>query len=229
MVKSPPLFSFVTSTSDRCRLTSNRRCWSRFNCCRSPSNRHCLPSIFRRIVCPNSELVIGWPECLLFIWITKPSWVLGPQDPVAALEEGAALPNCAAGVAIRTLSLFFFLLRQPLSDVWWLPTNRHRLHTNRHRLPTNRHRLPTNCHQLPTGRHHRAYWTLRVFFFIFYYGNPCCAVTLVDRGPGNAFMGSVKVQPDGCPLPGLSAGTQERRLWSGGDRPPASNQWAKFF
>ena len=53
---------------------------------------------------------------------------------------------------------FFFLLRQPLSEVWWLPTNRHRLPTNRHRLPTNRHRLPTN-------RHHRAYWTLRVFFF----------------------------------------------------------------
>ena len=71
-----------------------------------------------------------------------------------------------AGVAIRTLSLFFFffLLRQPLSDVWWLPTNRHRLPTNRHRLHTNRHRLHTN-------RHHRAYWTLRVFF-IFYYGNP---------------------------------------------------------
>ena len=69
---------------------------------------------------------------------------------------------------------FFFLLRQPLSDVWWLPTNRHRLptnrhrlhtnryqlptnrhrlHTNRHRLPTNRHRLPTNRHRLPTNRH----------------------------------------------------------------------------
>ena len=68
---------------------------------------------------------------------------------------------------------FFFLLRQPLSDVWWLPTNRHRLptnrhrlHTNRHQLHTNRHRLPTNRHQLPTGRHHRAYWTLRVFFYI---------------------------------------------------------------
>ena len=49
-----------------------------------------------------------------------------------------------SGVAIRTLSLFFFLLRQPLSDVCWLPTNRHRLPTNRHRLPTNRHRLHTN-------------------------------------------------------------------------------------
>ena len=55
---------------------------------------------------------------------------------------------------------FFFLLRQPLSDVWWLPTNRHRLptnrhwlHTNHHRLPTNRHRLPTNRHRLPTNRH----------------------------------------------------------------------------
>ena len=58
-----------------------------------------------------------------------------------------------SGVAIRTLSLFFFLLRQPLSGVWWLPTNRHRLHTNRHRLHTNRHRLPTNRHRLPTNRH----------------------------------------------------------------------------
>ena len=48
---------------------------------------------------------------------------------------------------------FFFLLRQPLSDVWWLPTNRHRLPTNRHRLPTNRHQLPTNRHQLHTNRH----------------------------------------------------------------------------
>ena len=80
---------------------------------------------------------------------------------------------------------FFFLLRHPLSDVWWLPTNRHRLHTNRHRLPTNRHRLPTNRHRLPTnrhrlptnrhrlptGRHRRAYWTLRVVFF-FHYGTP---------------------------------------------------------
>ena len=37
----------------------------------------------------------------------------------------------------------FFLLWHPLSDVWCLPTNRHRLPTNRHRLPTNRHRLPT--------------------------------------------------------------------------------------
>ena len=84
-----------------------------------------------------------------------------------------ASPQRSPGVAIGTLSLFFFLLRQPLSDVWWLPTNRHRLHTNRHRLHTNRHRLhtnrhrlPTNRHRLPTGRHHRAYWTLRVFFFL---------------------------------------------------------------
>ena len=82
-----------------------------------------------------------------------------------------------AGGAIRTLTLFFFLLWHPLSDVWWLltnrhrlPTNRHRLPTNRHRLPTDRHRLPTNCQRLPTGRHHRAYWTLRVFFF--HYGTP---------------------------------------------------------
>ena len=48
---------------------------------------------------------------------------------------------------------FFFLLRQPLSDVWWLPTNRHRLPTNRHRLHTNRHRLHTNRHRLHTNRH----------------------------------------------------------------------------
>ena len=61
--------------------------------------------------------------------------------------------ECLPGVAIRTLSLFFFLLRQPLSDVWWLSTNRHRLPTNRHRLPTNRHRLPTNRHRLHTNRH----------------------------------------------------------------------------
>ena len=78
----------------------------------------------------------------------------------------------ARGCHTDAQPFFFFLLRQPLSDVWWLPTNRHRLPTNRHRLHTNRHRLPTNRHQLPTGRHHRAYWTLRVFFF-FYYGNPC--------------------------------------------------------
>ena len=43
----------------------------------------------------------------------------------------------------------FFLLWHPLSDVWWLPTNRDRL---------------------PTNRHRRAYWTLRVFFF--HYGTP---------------------------------------------------------
>ena len=40
---------------------------------------------------------------------------------------------CAGG-AIRTLTLFFFILWHPLSDVWWLLTNRHRLHTNRRRL-----------------------------------------------------------------------------------------------
>ena len=47
----------------------------------------------------------------------------------------------------------FFLLWHPISDVWWLPTNRHRLPTNRHRLPTNHHRLHTNRHRLPTNRH----------------------------------------------------------------------------
>ena len=69
-----------------------------------------------------------------------------------------------AGDVIRTLTLFFFLWH-PLSDDWWLLTNRHRLHTNRHRLHTNRHR--------------RAYWTLRVFF-LFSLRHPlrwrCCAV-----------------------------------------------------
>ena len=71
-------------------------------------------------------------------------------------SQSFCFSNCRQhqpGVAIRTLSLFFFLLRQPLSDVWWLPTNRHRLPTNRHRLHTNRHRLPTNRHRLPTNRH----------------------------------------------------------------------------
>ena len=79
---------------------------------------------------------------------------------------------CSTGGAIRTLTLFcfFFLLWHPLSDVSWLPTNRHWLPTNRHRLPTNRHRLPTNRHRLPTGHHRRACWTLRVFFF--HYGTP---------------------------------------------------------
>ena len=57
------------------------------------------------------------------------------------------------GGAIRTLTPLFFLLWHPLSDVWWLPTNRHRLPTNRHRLPTNRHRLPTNRHRLHTNCH----------------------------------------------------------------------------
>ena len=65
---------------------------------------------------------------------------------------------------------FYFLLWHPLSEVWWLPTNRHRLPTNRHRLYTNRHRLPTNHHRLSYGRHRRAYETLRVFFF--YCGTP---------------------------------------------------------
>ena len=71
---------------------------------------------------------------------------------------------------------FFFLLWHPLSDVWWLPTNRHRLPTNRHRLPTNRHwlhtnrhRLPTNRHRLPTGRHRIGH---SEFFFFFHYGTP---------------------------------------------------------
>ena len=84
----------------------------------------------------------------------------------------AAHGVCYPGGAIRTLTPFFLLLWHPLSDVWWLPTNRHRLHTNRHRLHTNRHRLHTNRHRLPTGRHHRVYWTLRVFFF--HYSTPCC-------------------------------------------------------
>ena len=43
---------------------------------------------------------------------------------------------------------FFFKLWHPLSDVLWLPTNRHRL---------------------PTNRHRRAYWTLQVFFFFIWH------------------------------------------------------------
>ena len=102
------------------------------------------------------------------------AWVRGAVGGRGvAREEGgcAGLQVAGPGGAMRTLTLFF-LLWHPLSDVWWLPTNRHRLHTNRHRLPTNRHRLPTNRHQLhtnrhrlPTGCHRRACWTLRVFFF----------------------------------------------------------------
>ena len=97
-----------------------------------------------------------------------------------------------AGGAIRTLTLFFFLLWHPLSDVWWLPTNRHRLPTTRHRLPTTRHRLHTNCHRLPTTRHRlptgcrrRAYWTLRVVFFFITAppaGEPCKG-PCVAKGP----------------------------------------------
>ena len=34
-------------------------------------------------------------------------------------------------------------------------------------------RLPSNRHRLPTNRRCRAYWTLRVFFFLFHYGTPC--------------------------------------------------------
>ena len=118
---------------------------------------------------------------------------------VVLLDSVASCVSSSGG-AIRTLTLLF-LLWHPLSDVWWLPTNRHRLptnrhglhtnrhrlhanrhwlptnrhrlHTNRHRLPTNRHRLPTNRHRLPTNRHRRAYWTLPVFFF--HYGTPWSA------------------------------------------------------
>ena len=87
----------------------------------------------------------------------------GPGVPaVADLRRGVPLRGCHKDAHPF---FFFFLLWHPLCDVWWLPTNRHRLHTNRHRLPTNRHRLPTNRHRTPTGRHRRAYWTLRVFFY----------------------------------------------------------------
>ena len=60
---------------------------------------------------------------------------------------------CTRGCHKDAQPSFLFLLRQPLSDFWWLPTNRHRLPSNRHRLHTNRHRLHTNRHQLPTNRH----------------------------------------------------------------------------
>ena len=76
-----------------------------------------------------------------------------PQQELADLMITKVHPPPPPGGAIRTLTLFFFLLWHPLSDVWWRPTNRHRLPTNRHRLPTNRHRLHTNRHRLPTGRH----------------------------------------------------------------------------
>ena len=81
--------------------------------------------------------------------------------------------------------LFFFILWHPLSDVWWLPSNRHRLPTNRHRLPTNRHRLHTNRHRLHTNRHRLPTNSHRLptgiigrighseFFFFFHYGTPC--------------------------------------------------------
>ena len=102
-------------------------------------------------------------------------WRCTENFPLTKLSPDDIPPPRPPGGAIRTLTLFyyyFFLLWHPLSDVWWLPTNRHRLHTNRHRLHTNRHRLHpnrhrllTNRHRLPTGCHRRAYWTLRVFFF----------------------------------------------------------------
>ena len=92
-------------------------------------------------------------------------WAEDPYLPLDALGGAPTPPpepdvHSRAGGAIRTLSPPppFFLLWHPLSDFWWLPTNRHR-------LPTNRHRLHTNRDWLPTGRHRRAYWTLRVFFF----------------------------------------------------------------
>ena len=103
---------------------------------------------------------------------------------------------CKAGGAIRTLTLFFFfLLWHPLSDVWWLPTNRHRLPTKRHRLHINRHRLPTNRHRLPTGRHHRAYWTLRVFLFYFITAPPGVKGAPQCHGRCRAPVGP-RLQPD---------------------------------
>ena len=63
---------------------------------------------------------------------------------IAVGATEANLTTCASSRGChKDAHPFFFLLWHPLSDVWYLPTNRHQLHTNHHRLPTNRHRLPT--------------------------------------------------------------------------------------
>ena len=115
-----------------------------------------FPQLFLDAIMANADpcIVPGFDETRM----NPPS----PRSASAALSTHRFVPPTQfplsrTGGAIRTLTLFFFLLWHPLSDVWWLPTNRHR-------LPTNRHRLPTNRHWLPTNRHRRAYWTLRVFF-----------------------------------------------------------------
>ena len=89
----------------------------------------------------------------------------GPRGPPCRCLGLAPTPALRPGGAIRTLTPFFFLLWHPLSDVWWLPTNRHRLPTNRHRLHTNRHRLPTNHHRLHTYRHRLRIGHSEFFFF----------------------------------------------------------------
>ena len=66
-------------------------------------------------------------------------WAMAPDMPMCR-----STPRCS-GLCGRVVGrgchqdahLFFFLLWHPLSDVWWLPTNRHRLPTNRHWLHTN--------------------------------------------------------------------------------------------
>ena len=62
-------------------------------------------------------------------------------------------PGCVSIRGCHKERSAFFFFTKALSDVWWLPTNRHRLPTNCHRLHTNRYQLPTNRHRLPTNRH----------------------------------------------------------------------------
>ena len=78
---------------------------------------------------------------------------LGAMPGLTALSLSLVFNVQVQGVP-KGRSPFFFLLWHPLSDVWWLPTNRHRLHTNRHRLHTNHHQLPSYVtHQPPSVTH----------------------------------------------------------------------------
>ena len=94
--------------------------------------------------CPRTKYL-----CMKVWWCGV--WYFGVQSSSEPLRPPPLLRGCHKDA--HPFFLFFFLLWHPLSDVWWLPTNRHRLPTNRHWLPTNRHRLTTNRHRLPTNRH----------------------------------------------------------------------------
>ena len=112
-----------------------------FSPLRTAPDFRCQASLHRRRLTLNQRDVGASPMAVN----GQPTAVPRPL----AVCGGPSVPE--VGGAIRTLTLFFlFLLWHPLSDVWWLPTNRHRLHTNRHRLPTNCHRLSTNRHRLPS-------------------------------------------------------------------------------